>query len=430
MNKNFEKIDMKMNVLGTRLLARNVQVLNDTRRTGLNNNDLVVGPSGCGKTGGYVIPNIRQLNGSMVIADTKGLLCRMLTNELEEAGYEVKVLDFVNTEKSCGYNPLDYIGRGKKFGHIREQDVVTIAETLMPCLDKHEPFWENAAKTVITCLIAFVKEALPAREWNMESVSELSKLFYDKGSRALFEELEVEQPDSYAVRTYKSMVNTFGAEKTWSSIMQFVTEALKLFDMEETREIGKNPDKIRIQELGRKKMVLFVNVSDTDRAFDNLINVFYAQAFQVLCKEADQNEDGRLKVPVRFILDDFATNVYIPNFEKLISVIRSREISVSLILQSITQLETLYTDAQAKTIINNCDHLLYLGGQDVETARYIGEKANKTPDKILNMGLNEAFLFERGELPRQVEKITPYSNTRRDVEEVVEYEENERELEN
>jgi type IV secretion system protein VirD4 len=249
----------------------------------------------------------------------------------------------------------------------------------------------------------------------MNSVMELLRRFKNPQTKALFEEFAAEAPDSYAVKTYRLLASSFEAEKMWGSILQFATESIKLFDMEETKNLVTNKNKLKIRDLGKKKMAVFVNISDTDRSMDNLVNVFYTQALQVLCKEADKNANGRLEVPVRFILDDFAANVYIPNFEKIISVIRAREISVSLILQSISQLETLYTPAQAKTIINNCDHLLYLGGQDVDTAQYIGQKANKPTNKILNMQLNEVFLFTRGEEPRHVEKITPYEDIRCDA---------------
>lgn len=402
-----------------RVLAQNIYVSNNTRETMLNNNDIVIGPSGCGKTGGYVIPNIRMNQGSMVVADTKGQLCRMLTPELERAGYQVKTLDFVRMEKSCRYNPLDYIRRGDEPGSYRQQDVFTIADAVVPVMDRNEPFWENSAKSLIVCLIAYVIEALPEEEQNLESVMRLAKIVNDKRSGAsagkdtvfgrLFEELAAENPDSFAVRRYDSLKISRDAERMWASIHQFVSEALKVFDFRETRHLCADADPFRIQDLARRKTVLFVNVSDTDRTFDRLVNIFYTQLFQVLCAEADNAPDGRLRVPVRVILDDFATNVRIPDFEKLISVIRSREISVSLILQSITQLNTMYTPEQSMTIINNCDHLLYLGGQDVETARYIGAKANRTADSILNMGLSEAYLFSRGEEPRKVRKIRPYS---------------------
>lgn len=155
--------------------------------------------------------------------------------------------------------------------------------------------------------------------------------------------------------------------------------------------------------------MLFLNVSDTDRTFDHLVNVFYTQALQLLCSEADAAPDGRLKVPVRIIMDDFAASARIPDFDKVISVIRSREISVSLILQSMTQLESMYSHAEATTIVNNCDHLIYLGSQDLETAQFIGCRAYKTPESVLCMPRDKAILMTNGEKAVFVDKIKPYS---------------------
>lgn len=158
-------------------------------------------------------------------------------------------------------------------------------------------------------------------------------------------------------------------------------------------------------ELCREKTAVFLTISDTDRAMDGLASVFYTQALNTLCASADKDyPDHRLPMPVRFILDDFATNVYIPDFDKIISVIRSREIYASVILQSISQLTSLYGQSGSMTIVNNCDNCLYLGGQDVETAKYIAIKANKTADTILNLPLGQAYLFTRGRKPRAVTK--------------------------
>ncbi len=391
-----------------RILAKNVRVSNNTRATQLNNNDIIVGASGCGKTTGYVIPNIQQYNGSMVIADTKGNLHKKLRAGLEAAGYEVQVIDFVNMEKSASYNPFDYIGKGKSAGGFREQDIITIAKAMAPDTTKDDPFWNDAARSVLACLIAFVMEALPKKERNLCSATKLFHCLDTNQGKQIFRELEEVLPDSFAVRKYKGFSKIFKTEKTWNCIAQFVNEALELYDLTEAQGMFNKRVAFRLEDLGKKKMAVFVNVSDTDRAFDRLINVFYAQLFQQLIKTADGNEDGRLQVPVRIILDDFATNVYIPDFDKLISVIRSREISVSIILQSISQLETLYTHAQAVTIINGCDHLLYLGGQDVSTAEYISKKANVLVENVLNMRLDDAFLFTRGEQPAQVEKVNPF----------------------
>ena len=154
---------------------------------------------------------------------------------------------------------------------------------------------------------------------------------------------------------------------------------------------------------------MFLNVSDTDRTFDRLVTIFHTQALQILCSEADANTDGRLKVPVRLIMDDFAASARIPDFDKVISVIRSRDISVSLILQSLTQLETMYSHAEAATIINNCDHLLYLGSQEPETAQFIGYRISKTPSTVLNMPRDSVILITNGEPAQMVKKIIPYS---------------------
>lgn len=393
-----------------RILAKEIMISNDMRMTRLNNNDVVIGASGSGKSSGYVIPNIRQHSESLIIADTKGCLYQQMHKELEAEGYLVKVLDFVNPRKSCPYNPLDYIRMDKHTGKWKEQDIVSIAEVLLPTKSREDPFWEESARMVLTSLIAFVKEALPTKEQNMESVAKLAKMLNDAElAEVLFTQLEEEEPDSFAVRKfrlYREVMLT--AKRTWYCILQNLNVALSMYDFAEIHNIYGKRTTFRLEELGKSKAALFVNVSDTDRSLDRLVNMFYTQVIQSLCKEADRNTDGRLKVPVRIILDDFANNVVIPDFDKIISVIRSRELSVSIILQSISQLETLYTQPQAVTILNGCDHMVYLGGQDIETAEYISTKANQPIEDILNMGLDEAYLFERGSEPRKVEKMTIY----------------------
>lgn len=399
---------MKIANYGKRVFAQNVEISNDTRKTGLNNNDLIIGSSGAGKTGGYVIPNIQNIRGSLVVSDTKGSLGRRFTKELEERGYEVYTLDFVNPMRSCGYNPLDGIRRYQD-GSYREQDVLTLANTIMPSLDRHEPFWEKAAASYLTFLIAYGLEVLPKKEQNMCSVCELHHAYIQPNGELPFLTWIKENPDSFPARKYFEMQSSTSADKMWSSINEFANRALAPFDFKETKYIFKNQKYFDIRSLGRKKTVLFLNVSDTDRAFDDLVNVFYTQTLQVLCSEADNNADGRLNVPVRIIMDDFAASARIPDFDKVISVIRSRDISVSLILQSMTQLESMYEHAAATTIINNCDHLLYLGSQDTETAEYIGYRAMRTPEDILCMPRNKAYLLVSGERAKLVDKIKPYS---------------------
>lgn len=403
------------NNLNSRILGKNIYVSNDCRKTGLNNNDLIVGVSGSGKTGGYVIPNIELSNESMIIADTKGNLHRKYAKKLEEDGYVVHLIDFVNLDRSESYNPLDYIKPGIDEDSCREQDIITIARAMVPNKTLNDPFWDESARTVVASLISFVKEALPENEQHLESALELFKLLGTPDGERIFREFEAEKPNSFAVKKYNQYKKSFTADRTWACICQFVTEALDLYDLAEAKGLFNKKSSFTFEELGKRKTAVFLNISDTDRAFDKLINVFYTQALHELCAAADKNENGCLDVPVRIILDDFATNVYIPDFDKIISVIRSRGISVSIILQSISQLQTMYTKPQSQTIINGCDHMLYLGSQDVDTANFVAIKANKTTDNILNMKLNDAYLFSRGELPRMIEKVPPYQFRKSEV---------------
>ncbi len=396
-----------MNDTGFRVLGEGVMVSNNTRETGLNNNDLVIGSSGSGKTGGYVIPCIQNISGSLVVSDTKGQLYRKFSKELEKKGYKVKVLDLVEPENSCVYNPLSHI-RKYKDGTCREQDILTIARNLVPVLDRHEPIWEESARAFIAFLIAYCMEVLPEEEQNLVSIAELNRAFNKPNGDLAFIKWIEAHPESFASKKFMEIQTNKTAEKMWASIMGFVNVALECFSFKEAKYIFGAGESFDIRQLGKEKTVLFLNVSDVDRAFDQMVNIFYAQALQVLCAEADECEDGTLPVPVRIIMDDFATSAQIENFDKIISVIRSRDISVSLILQSMKQLESMYREA-ASTIVDNCDHILYLGSQNLETARFVGTRAYKTPENILCMPQDSAYLLTKGEQARLVKKVVPYS---------------------
>lgn len=404
----------------TRPLTSMHHVSNNTRLTGLNNNDLIIGPSGSGKTGGYVIPNVLSAEGSIVVADTKSNLSRTLGPSLREKGYDVFVVDFVHPEQSSPYNPLDYISADELTGEPKEQDIMSVANILVPVLDKHEPFWEMAARTVVACLISFIKEALPPEEQNLTSVTALYRLLINqyaaqqKNSSGdicipFLEEWSVVKPESFTTKKYHMFKAVLGADRTWSCITQFVATAIDVFDFKEASRMFSDKPQFWLEELGHRKCAVFLNISDTDRALDKIVNLFYTQALQALCREADRCPGSRLEVPVRIMLDDFATNAYIPDFDKVISVIRSREISVSVILQSLTQLETMYERPAALTIVNNCDHILYLGGNDLQTAEYISTYADKPLSKVLCMALDKACLITRGQKAEIADKIKPYS---------------------
>lgn len=389
-----------------RILANNCCISNDTFKTGLNNNDLIIGPSGAGKTRNYVKPNIMQCNESIIVADTKGSLYYETKDVLMKNGYRVMLIDFNHLPAStCGYNPLDYIRINKNTGKYVEQDIITIANALVTDISQKEPYWDNSAIQYLVCLIAFVMEALPKEEHTLEYVLKVFHEMRMPHFDELMYQLEDENPDSIAVRKYRTIQQNKSADKTHSSIMTVLSTHLERLSFNEIFDIFKMKNRVDIKSLGLKKTALFVSVSDTDSSMNTLVNLFYTQVLQKLCDYADNScENYRLPAPVRIILDDFAANVFIPDFDKIISIIRSRNIAVSVILQSISQLEGLYGHSKAMTIINNCDNCLYLGGQDVDTARYIGTKINLTPTSVLNLPLDKAYLFTRGSKPKAVEK--------------------------
>lgn len=404
----------------SRILAANRSVGNDTWTTGLNNNDLIVGPSGSGKTRGYVIPNILQCSESLIVTDTKGNLREQLGGALEGNGYAVLELDLAGCAASRnGYDPLDYIrtvgspGDGG-CGRCGEQDVMTAAAALAPVQSQRDPFWDYAARGLLASIIAYVMDCLPPQEHTMESVLALFHEVRTGRYAALIDELAWTAPDSMAVSQYRLFDAGRNAEKMRASIQGILGERLSIFAFSGTRALLRHPKKIDIASIGQRKTALFLRLSDTDRSMDRLASLFYSQALQVLCGLADAEPDGRLKVPVRFILDDFAASAdcCIPDFDRITSVIRSREISVSIILQSLSQLESAYGHSKAMTIVNNCDHLLYLGGQDVETARYISAKANKSVHTILQTPLEDAWLFARGRAPEAVRRYVPEAHPR------------------
>ena len=401
-----------------RILGEGRFVSNDTRQTDLNNNDLIIGPSGSGKTGGYVVPNILAGDTSVVVADTKSDLYKKLSPELLAKGYEIRVIDFVNPRMSSPYNPLRYIRRNRRTGAYNQQDIVSIANTLLPIINSDDAFWITSARSVIACVISYVLEAFDEKEKTFSSVLQVYRTLSNGIEQVrntkdyyipFLEKWRINHPDSFAVRKYDNFRSVLCAEKCWGSICQFATTALDLFDINELQNMLEGEDPIRLADIGNKKCAVFLNISDTDRAMDTLVNMFYTQLFQVLCKQADNSPEGRLNVPVRIFLDDFATNVYIQDFDKLISVIRSREICVSIVLQSISQLNSVYNNAQALTIINNCDHIIYLGGTDLHTAEYVASRMCKSMESVLCLPRGDILLLTRGEKGEQVHKVKPYS---------------------
>lgn len=389
---------------GYRILADGVTVSNDTWATGLGNHDLIIGPTGGGKTRGYVLPNLLSTQESCIVADSKGTLRRQVGGILERRGFRVMELDFTDLLHSpWGYNPLRFIRWDEQRGCWNEQDIITVAAALVPVEDKTQPFWEYAARNLLEALVGYTLECLPAEEHDLTSVA---RLFAEAETGILDEfmgELCTIAPESFAAMRWRSLQTCRRADKMYGSILGILAQKVSNFSFAGARELFTNLNQIDFAAISHTPTAVFVRVSDNDFSLANLTSLFYTQALQTLIAEADSRPDNRLQIPVRLYLDDFS-NLTIPDMDKIISVIRSREISVSIVLQSITQLEGLYGHAKAMTIVDNCDHLLYLGGQSVETARFIGSKANKPVSTILNMPLDRAWLFERGALPREVRK--------------------------
>lgn len=268
--------------------------------------------------------------------------------------------------------------------------------------------------------MAYVLETADEEDRNMDSVisayEQLSEECFE-GNRdrnwpgvSFFELLGKEHPHSFAYRSYRKYKGIFTSEKTWSSIEQFVSNSIEILSFDEMEPFTKHASDIRLADIGRERTVVFVNVSDNRRSMDMMVNIFYTQLFQALMNEADSHEDGKLEVPVRIVLDDFANNVFIPDFDKIISTIRSRQISTSIILQDLSQLEGMYKKAHARTIMSNCDHKIFIGGQDdAETADYVADIAGCLPESVKNLELGKAWIVERGGKPRLCDVVEPYS---------------------
>ena len=400
----------KTNTDNTLIVADGKSFSLDCYETKLNNNVLVVGASGTGKTRNIVIPNLLQASGSYIVCDPKGVLFKEYGEYMREQGYKVKYLDFIHPEKSDRYNPFAYLKT--------TQDILKMANMIVQpegSISK-DPFWDDAGTLLMASLISYIKTKYPSDKQTLATVLTLLTEAHREdfgGSTMLDEKMEVlakESPDCWTVKMYNEA--NVAAEKTWNSILITLTAKLCNFNTEELNLMLRS-DYIDIRSIGQKKTVLFVVVSDTDRSMDMLVNTFFTQAMNELCSYADEECEGyRLPVPVRFIMDDFATNVLIPDFDKIISVIRSREISVSIIVQSLDQLTGSYSEAKANTIINNCDHMLYLGGTDISTCKYISQKLDVPFKSIMSIGLDECILFERGSknIGEYIEKNEPSLN--------------------
>ncbi|MCR5100158.1 MAG: type IV secretory system conjugative DNA transfer family protein [Butyrivibrio sp.] len=388
------------------IIGKGITYSLDDFETHLNNNVLVVGASGTGKTTGIVIPNILQADGSYIISDPKGNLYNKYSEYLSFKGYKVRKLDFTHPRESAHYNFFNYTHS--------YMDIAKICYMLMDHGErksKMDPFWEESAILLLRAALGYFYEREIKSEANLKNVLKLLTYCrrddeFSSGSTGekIFESHGKNNPGSIAASTFK-MANS-GPSRTFDSTLITILSKLGIYDIPEISEMTKD-DTIDIEGIGKEKTAVFVIVSDTDRSLDALVNIFFTQAINTLCEYADnKTTDSRLPVPVRFILDDFATNCKIEEFPRIISCIRSRGISTMLMVQAESQLKKGYGD-DAETIISNCDTYVYLGGNDIPTSESISVRLDVPVQRILNMPVGKEYVFRRGQEPVEAEILKP-----------------------
>jgi type IV secretion system protein VirD4 len=342
-----------------------------------NKNVLVVGGSGSGKTRFWLKPNLLQCHSSYVVTDPKGSIVVECGNALLKNGYKVRILNTINFKKSMHYNPFAYVHS--------EKDILKLVTTLMTNTKGEgsggDPFWEKSERLLLTALIAYLHYEAPMEEQNFATLLEMLNTMqvleddeeYQNPVDLLFEELAKKKPNSFAGRQYK--LYKLAAGKTAKSILISCGARLAPFDIQELRDLTMY-DELQLDTLGDKKTALFLIMSDTDSTFNFLISMVYTQLFNLLCDKADDVYGGKLPIHVRCLIDECANIGQIPNLEKLVATIRSREISACLVLQARSQLKAIYKD-NADTIVGNMDSQIFLGGSEPTTLKDLSEMLGK-----------------------------------------------------
>lgn len=419
-----------------KLLTQNVRIGFDAHKHRRNLNVLVCGGSGAGKTRFYCKPNAMNCNTSMVILDPKGEITRDVGHLLEKSGMEVKVLDLINMYRSHCYNPFVYL----KEDNDAQRLVTNLFKSTTPKgAQTQDPFWDTAASMLLLALVFYLKHEAPPDEQNFPMVMEMLRAGElredDEGYQSpldeLFDRLEMRNPDHIAVKYYRDYRS--GSAKTLKSIQITLAARLEKFNLESLAGLSVT-DELDLGSIGEKKTVLFIIIPDNDSSFNFLVSVLYTQLFQQLFYSADHKHGGSLPVHVHFLMDEFA-NVSLPDdFDKILSVMRSRGVSVSIILQNLAQLKALF-EKQWESIVGNCDEFLYLGGNEQSTHKYVSELLGKetldtntygkstgrngnystnyqisgrellTPDEVRMLDNRLALLFIRGERPVIDEKF-------------------------
>lgn len=400
----------------------------NTRMTLRNNNILVIGGSGSGKTMFFVLPNLLQMHTSYIVTDPKGTLIGDVGKVFEENGYIIKVFNTVDFSCSMHYNPFSYISS--------ESDIKIFVDLIITSTKEkgekaNDPFWENSERLIYMALVGYIHYELDEEDQNFATLVKLINSMevreddetFMNNVDYMFEELEIgtiafnekynltpepdqvirePQPDHFALNQYKKY--KLAAGKTAKSILISCGVRLAAFDIKEVRELT-SYDEMKLDEIGDRKTILFIIIDDKVTTYNFLVAMMYSQLFKVLCDKADNVYKGRLPVHTRLILDEFANCGQIPNFEKIVSVIRSREISVNIIVQNMAQIEALY-DKQAGTIVGNCDTTLFLGSGEEKTAENISKRIGKATIDMRNTsttkGMQGSFSLQDQKLGREL----------------------------
>ncbi len=413
-----------------KLMTQNVSIGLNAKKHRRNLNTLVCGGSGAGKTRFYCKPNLMQANTSFVILDPKGEIVRDVGKLLEAKGYEIKVLDLISMEKSHCYNPFVYLHSDNDIQRL----VTNLFKSTTPKgSQSNDPFWDTAASMLLLALVFYLHYEAPEDEQNFTMVMEMLRAGTIEDEEEprpspldnLFSELEYENPDHIALKYYHSYHS--GSAKTLKSIQITLAARLEKFNLESLVSLT-STDELELETLGERKTALFALIPDNDTSFNFLVSILYTQLFQQLFYSADHIHGGSLPNPVHFLMDEFA-NVSLPDdFDKILSVMRSRSVSVSIILQNLAQLKALF-EKQWESIVGNCDEFLYLGGNEQSTHKYVSELLGKstidtntygksegrsgsystnyqlsgrellTPDEVRMFDNRYAILFIRGERP-------------------------------
>lgn len=366
------------NITENKILTQNVAIGLDGRRHRRNLNILVCGGSGAGKTRFFAKPNIMNANTSFVCLDPKGELLRDTGNLLREKGYDIKVIDLINMEKSHCYNPFVYI---RNDNDVQRLVTNLFKNTTPKGSQSQDPFWDQAAQMLLLALVFYLHYEAPEDEQNFPMVMEMIRSGevmedndeYRSPLDELFDRLEMREPDHIALKYYRNYRS--GSGKTLKSIQITLVSRLEKFNLDSLASITRT-DEMKLWSLGEKKTAIFAVIPDNDSSFNFIVGLLYTQLFQQLYYQADVVHGGRLPIHVHFVMDEFA-NVALPDeFDKLLATMRSREISVSIIIQNLAQLKTLF-EKQWESIVGNCDEFIYLGGNEQSTHEYVSKLLGK-----------------------------------------------------